>query len=258
MGLSGGQGWIIDRDPRTFLTQPTVRLVGCAVGSAGKSGRFERKVWRFRVMEKTKIQTASLPWPYVNYSGETLAKGESVLVDRFVERRAFTGHGFQRSILTFLHLADQRGWVVEPSKLPISRRGVHSGARAMKLVGTETLVRSADRQAALPIFEYSVDALADVYVDCVWPGVLTGAVVLPHSNVLVANCAQLQVTLESKNRCRKPAQAIVTFLELVDVAVGFFSQIRRPASAWRHSCKCARTRLTSYQDAQPCVFAIAT
>mgnify|MGYP006149368409 CR=1 FL=1 len=216
MGLSGGQGWIIDRDPRTFLTQPTVRLVGCAVGSAGKSGRFERKVWRFRVMEKTKIQTASLPWPYVNYSGETLAKGESVLVDRFVERRAFTGHGFQRSILTFLHLADQRGWVVEPSKLPISRRGVHSGARAMKLVGTETLVRSADRQAALPIFEYSVDALADVYVDCVWPGVLTGAVVLPHSNVLVANCAQLQVTLESKNRCRKPAQAIVTFLELVD------------------------------------------
>ena len=217
LGLSGGQGWIIDRDPRTFLTHPTVRLVGCTVGSDGKSGRFERKVWRFQVLDKVvKIQTASLPWPYVHYSGETLKKGASVLIDRFVERSAFTGHGFQRGMLTFLHLADERGWVVEPSKLPISRRGVHSSARAMKLMGTETLVRSADQQAAMPLFEYSVDALADVYVDCVWPGVLTGGVVLPHSNVLVANRAQLQVTLESKHRCRKPVQAIVTFLELVD------------------------------------------
>ena len=222
--LTGGQGWVIDRDPKTRLTQPTVKLEGCTVGNSGESGVFARKVWRFTVIARfVRVQTASLPWPYINYTGESLKKGESVVVDRFVERKAFTGSGCQRAVLTFLHLADGRGWVIEPSKLPLSARAKHKHASVLELKGTEMLVRSADRLAAAPVAEYSVDALAEVYEDCVWPGVLTGEVVLPHSNVLISQRAQMQVKGESKRqpgwRCwkKKPQlHPVATFLQLVD------------------------------------------
>jgi len=216
--LSGGQGWVMDRDMESKLTLPTVILAGRTIVGADQSDRLHRKVWHFRVIVDTvPVQAASLPWPYINTTGEVLVRDEVVLVDCRVERNAMTGiRGCcRRAVWTYLHLADGRGWVAEPSRLPLSDSAVHLDAEMLKLEGTGALIRSAARFAHPPVHEYRLSAVVPVFKDCEWPGTLTGELHPNHEKVLIAQRVSRHVKLYGKWSCRG-AKAIVTFLELVD------------------------------------------
>ena len=214
----------MDRDPATQLTLPTVILAGRTVVGEDDGDRITRRVWRFRVVaDKVPIQAASLPWPYVNTTGEELVRGEEVLVDSRIERRAMSGarscrRGCRRAPWTYLHLADDRGWVAEPSALPLSECAVHTNAELLQLVGVSTIVRSAARDALPPAHEYRLTAVAPLLVDAEWPGVVTGGAVASHANILVTQRVTKLVDVWGACSCccnrHRRLMVLVTFLEV--------------------------------------------
>ena len=105
--LRNGSGWVVDRNMETGKKQ--LRLVG----REDDDGTLQQSYWRFNVVstEPVPIRCGTSSDPFVWDTGEVLNTGESVLVDKRILR--LEGYCGAKREVTFLHLADRRGWVVE-------------------------------------------------------------------------------------------------------------------------------------------------
>jgi len=113
--LVDGTGWVVNKDMASGEDQ--IRLVD----REDDNGTRKQAYWRFEVVgkENIPIRCGTSSDPFVWPTGEVLVPGETVHVDKRFQRTEFTYYAFgDKSEVTFLHLADGRGWVVEPSRVP--------------------------------------------------------------------------------------------------------------------------------------------
>ena len=157
-----GTGWMIDRNVRTG--EPELELVG----RKDDDGSMRQSFWRFEIISSARvpIRAGTASPPFVWSTGESLAPGESVLVDiRFLRT-----YPCSKRTVTYLHLADRRGWIVEPSRVPdtdwITQRDYVDCALLARLVGQEDLPGALNH---IGISEYSTLRALPIYKHAVWP-----------------------------------------------------------------------------------------
>ena len=154
-----GRGWIVDPDPRTGTR--IFEVVGRTVSSEG--GMERARVWRYiPVAVSVPIQATASSWPYAVLTGEVLERGRSVVVDMRIERHTLFARCRCRRWVTFLRLADHRGWVMEPSRMPLDGEE-HTNAEVVQLVHIEDQIRSSTERKH--ICEYVVTQAQELWRD---------------------------------------------------------------------------------------------
>ena len=163
--LADGTGWIIHSNLKT--RQANVELVG----HREADGTVECTYLRFetRTTKPIPIRAGTSGFPFVWPTGEFVMPDESFLVDMRFVRRSRCCCSVRK--VTYLHLADRRGWIVEPSFVPdvdwISEDGFVDESVLVRLMGTEQHPRGLSR---IGVSEY--DALeheVPIYVKDTWP-----------------------------------------------------------------------------------------
>jgi len=166
--FADGTGWILDCDLRSG--DSVVRLTG----HRDDDGTMERVFWRVSIISEVPlaIRAGTSGPPFVWPTGEFVAPGESVLVDRrFIRKTGAWRCSSKES--TYLHLADRRGWIVEPSRVPDTDwltappDDYVDVSVAARLVGQEKHNAELRR---LGVSEYkSLDDELTIYEKDVWP-----------------------------------------------------------------------------------------
>ena len=180
MKLADGTGWMLNVDLRTG--DPILELAG----HRDNDGSIQQTFWRFSVVatQPVPIRAGTSSAPFVWPTGEFLLPGDSVLVDlRFL--RTY-GWCCARKTVTFLHLADRRGWIVEPSRAPdtdcISKPDFVDESVLVRLVAQEKHNGALNR---VGICEYEAVEAMSFYKHDTWPlGKPIGSID-PHTFFLV-------------------------------------------------------------------------
>ena len=159
-----GTGWMINCNLRTG--DSIVELVG----HQDNDGTMWQSFWRFDIISKTSlhIRAGTASRPFVWWTGEVVAPNESLLVDaRFIR---VSGCGCCKKNKTYLHLADRRGWIVEPSRVPdtdwISQPDYVDKSVLARLVGQEDRVGALN---TIGISEYTSRTMLEIYEHDSWP-----------------------------------------------------------------------------------------
>ena len=157
-----GTGWMIDRNLRTG--DPELELIG----HKDDDGSIRQSFWRFEVVSSAPvpIRAGISSAPFVWLTGESLAPGESVLVDiRFLRT-----YPCSKRTVTFLHLADRRGWIVEPSTVPdtdwLALPAYVDHSVLARLVRQEEHPRLV---GDIAISEYTTLCALSIYKQAAWP-----------------------------------------------------------------------------------------
>ena len=154
-----GRGWIVDPDPRTGTRM--FEVVGRTVSKEG--GMETARVWRCTpIVDRVPVQATASSWPYAVLTGEFLDPTRSVVVDMRIERYTFFARCRCRRWVTFLRLADGRGWVMEPSRMPLDGEE-HTKCEMVRLDNTEDQARSSTEKSYLS--EYVVTQACELWRD---------------------------------------------------------------------------------------------
>ena len=140
------------------------------IGFRDDDGSMQQTFWRFNVKSETPIpiRAGTSSAPFIWLTGEHIAPKTSVLVDiRFT--RVY-GMCCCRKKKTFLHLADRRGWVVEPTRVPdsdwIEMEDYVDSSVSLSLQGQEQRVCTLNR---IGVSEYTALDDLTIYSKDTWP-----------------------------------------------------------------------------------------
>ena len=163
--LTDGTGWVLDTNLRSG--NPAVELVG----HRENDGTVELTFLRFQTVMNTPIpiRAGTSGFPFVWPTGEFVMPGESFLVDMRFVRSSRCCCNVKRE--TYLHLADRRGWIVEPSFVPdvdwIDEPDFVDESVLVRLTGTEEHVRGL---SSVGVSEYdALDYDVPIYAKDTWP-----------------------------------------------------------------------------------------
>jgi hypothetical protein len=163
--LSDGTGWVLDTDLRSG--DAAVELVG----HRDDDGTVEHTFLRFdtKSSKPIPIRAGTSGYPFVWPTGEFIEPGETFLVDKRFVRHSRCCCKLRQ--VTYLHLADRRGWIVEPSIVPdvdwIEELNFVDSSVLVRIAGTEDHVRGL---SSIGVSEY--DALehdVPLYAKDTWP-----------------------------------------------------------------------------------------
>jgi hypothetical protein len=163
--LSDGTGWILHSSLST--ADPNVELVG----HRDDDGTIEHTFLRFMAVSSKPIpiRAGTSGHPFVWPTGEFIMPDESFLVDMRFLRQSRCCCSVKE--VTYLHLADRRGWIVEPTFVPdvdwISEHGFVDESVLVRLSGSEEHVGGL---STVGVSEY--EALGEdvpIYAKDTWP-----------------------------------------------------------------------------------------
>jgi len=179
--LSDGTGWILDTNLHTG--EPAVELIG----HREDDGTIERMYLRFETKsaKPVPIRAGTSSFPFVWPTGEFVMPKELFLVDmRFV--RSSRCCCFARDV-TYLHLADRRGWIVEPSCVPdvdwIDEPNFVDHSVLVKVTATETHVSGLSH---VGVCEYDAAGYdVPIYAKDTWPPAEQVGIIAPGTRFFV-------------------------------------------------------------------------
>jgi len=162
-----GTGWMMDRDIKTG--DPVLELTDLIPDD----GTVRQMFWRFIIIADAPIpiRAGTSSAPFIWMTGESVAPGQSLLIDgRFTRTYGCTCHPRCFRQVTFLHLADGRGWFVEPSRVPdtdwIDEDGFVDASVHARLVSQEEHVGTLNSVA---VSEYEALEELTIYAKDTWP-----------------------------------------------------------------------------------------